>query len=197
MEKIKVYDKFIKGLGQYYRHHSNYMEPIAFALEYCHREAIKRKDKEMLRLMILDKHPYPKATAMMERERQGERLIPDYVWKAMGTWIRFQTDWWLRDAKAFEHPKWITEEEKEELYAIQEKLHKGKGTKEELRELRWREKELTTIHRDIQLGYAEFVSGFYFRREYFKGHIPSYKAQARALRDLAARFLKFAEMFEE
>ena len=197
MEKIKVYDKFIKDLGQYYRHHSNHVEQMAFALEYCHREAIKRKDKEMLRLMILDKSPYPMTTAMMERERGGERLVPDYVWKAMGTWIRFQTDWWLREAKAFERPKGITEDEEKELHIIQEKLRNGKGAKEELLELRWRANELDSRHREIQLGYTEFVSSFYFRHEYFKGHMPSYKAQARALRDLAARFLKFAEMFEE
>lgn len=200
MEKIKVYDKFIKELGQYYRHNSIYEEPMVLGLSYCHREAVKRKDKEMLRLMILDKHPYPMTTAILERERRGERLIPDYAWKAMGTWIRFQTDWWLREAKTFEHPKWNTEEEKKELMLAMRRLKEldRKGiSNDESRELGWRCRELDPVRREIQLGYVEFVSSFYFRHEYFKGHMPSYKAQARALRDLAGRHLKFAEMFEE
>ena len=200
MEKIKTYDKFVKDLGQYDRHGSYYIEPLSYALDYCHLEALEHNDKEMLRLMLTDDYPHPKARATLERERRGEKLIPDYVWKAMGKWIRFQTDWWLRDAKIFEHPKGITAEEEKELKRVKrrlEKLDQEHASKDEWRELNWRRKELDPEYRELRLGIIDFVSSFFFRHEYFKGHIPSYKAQARALRDLAARFLKFAEMFEE
>lgn len=200
MEKIKVYDKFVKDLGQYDRHSSYYIEPLSYALDYCHLEALEHNDKEMLRLMLTDDYPHPKAKATLERERRGEKLIPDYVWKAMGTWIRSRTDWWLREAKIFERPKGITAEEEKELKRVRrrrEKLRRENVRNEETLELLWRCRELDPEYREIQLGNVEFVSSFYFRHEYFKGHIPSYKAQTRALRDLAARFLKFAEMFEE
>ena len=199
MEKIKIYDKFIKDLGRQDRFGSYFSEPIVHALSYCHMEAIKHKDKGILHLMLTDDNQ-TKAKAMMERERSGERCVPDYLWKAMGKWIRFMADRWLREAKIFEHPKGITEEEEKELKRVKrrlEKLRREDVSNDESRELLWRCRELDPEYRELQLGKINFVNSFYFRHEYFKGHTPSYKAQARALRDLAGRYLKFAEMFEE
>lgn len=197
MEKIEAYDRFVKDLGQYYD-----TEPLVYALDYCHREAFEHKDKDILRLILTDDYPYPKVKAMLERERHGERCIPDYLWKAIGKWIRELSLDWLKQAKFYERPPKLIDKEMDELKDIKRKM-----IETEFPEIMWyelfnRRRELDPQWLGRELGCAYPVNKYYFRHEYFRGRMPSYKKpnykeQVRALNDLSERHLRFAEMFEE
>lgn len=197
MEKIEAYDWFVKELGQYYD-----TEPLVYALRYCNREAFEHKDKDILRLILTDDYPYPKVKAMLERERHGERCIPDYLWKAMGKWIRDMNTDWLKQAKFFGRPPKLIDKEMDELKEIKRKMIKTEFPARMWHELFHRRRELDPQWLGREIGCADPVNKYYFRHVYFRDRVPCYKKQnyrkqLKALKDLSERHLRFAKMFEE
>lgn len=196
MEKIEVYDMFVKDLGRYYD-----IEPIAYALDFCRLEALEHKDRDILHL-LLSYHRGRDVKAMLERERHGERCIPDYLWKAMGKWIRDLNIDWLRQAKFYERPPKLIDKEMEELKEIKKRLLYLEFHDKEWHKLFARKRELDPELKLCKLGTASHVNEYYFRHEYFRDRAPyykkqNYKKQVRALNDLSKRHLKFIELFEE
>lgn len=197
MEKIEAYDWFVKELGQYYD-----TEPLVYALRYCNREAFEHKDKDILRLILTDDYPYPKVKAMLERERHGERCIPDYLWKAMGKWIRDMNTDWLKQAKFFGRPPKLIDKEMDELKEINKQLREAGFPFTSCFELCRKKLEMDPARHRCVIGCADPVNKYYFRHVYFRGRVPSYKKpnykkQVKALNDLSERHLRFAKMFEE
>lgn len=196
MEKIEVYDMFEDELGLFHD-----IDPIVNALDYCRKEALEHKDRDIIDLM-LTRRPYLKVDAMLERERQGERCIPDYLWKAMGKWIRDMNTDWLKQAKFFGRPPKLIDKEMDELKEINKQLREAGFPFTSCFELCRKKLEMDPARHRCEIGCADPVNKYYFRHVYFRDRVPCYKKQnyrkqLKALKDLSERHLRFAKMFEE
>ena len=197
---IELYDKFSSELWPYLDDFDR--EPITKAIWFCKDEAIEEMNKDLLLMMLHEDRDYTKANAMLERERCGERCVPDYLWRAVGKWLTKLAKELTDQAERTERDT-PTEHEimlGRELDKLLRRAHEL-GLKECAKRRSIINKcsqltcELTPSYGRISEVSAVSDAGFH--EMYFKGkRTRSRRKFAAALRDLAGKLREYAVLFE-
>lgn len=197
---IELYDKFSSELWPYL--YDLDREPITKAILFCKEEALEEMNKDLLLMMLQEDKDYAKANAMMERERHGEKCVPDYLWRAVGKWLTKMANELTDQAERTERDK-PTEHE----IMLGRELNKLLSRANELG-LKESSKRRCIINKCSQItcelhpscgqvSYVTAVSNDGFYEMYFNGkRTKSRRKFAAALRDLAGKLREYADLFE-
>ena len=188
---IELYDKFSSELWPYLDDFDR--EPITKAIWFCKDEAIEEMNKDLLLMMLHEDRDHAKADAMLERERHGERCVPDYLWVGVGKWMTNIAKKLTGEAEYLEHGptrhEAMLEQERAKL------LDRARNLREcaKRRCMIYKCNQITNELDDCStFGYLN-ESGFI--RLYFGRKDPTDSQFAAALRDLAGKLLEYATKF--
>ena len=182
-------------------------DAIEYGLYFCRNEAIENMDKEILHAMLTDEDG-SKIKELFERERHGERSLPQYVWVAVGKWQKDVAKDILDKVKKLER-RGIDKEQAErnievrkEIDRLGDELKNIDFSSEEHKKLVQKRGNLIDelARQDVAMSFDSIphINHFRFNDKYFNGKMPtSRKKFAVALRDLAERFLDYAKHFSE
>ncbi len=195
---IEIYDIFRKGLWPHIREYE--YEPISGALEFCHEAAIDELNEDLLPYM-LGLENGQRVLSLLERERSGERCLPDYVWRAFREWLTDLAKGLTDQAEYLEHDEFT--ECKNQLWQELVRLRRRRRKLGDVAKKRCIMARIQQIKDELDpypllpLLRADGIGRDSINNIYFDGEEPEDKQKfAEALRDLAGKILDFAGQFQ-
>lgn len=192
---IEVYDIFRKELWPHIREYG--YEPISEAFEYCTEAAIDELNEDLLPSM-LGLGNGRGVFDLLERERSGERCLPDYVWRACREWLTDLAEGLTDQAEYLEH-----DEPTERKVKLMQELARLRRRGRKLGDVAKKRCILARIQRikseidPYPILRADGIGIDSINNMYFDGEEPEDKQKfAEALRDLAGEILDFAGQFQ-
>lgn len=195
-KNIETYDRFCKELWPQIRKFE-YDEPIFGAMRYCRKDAINELNEDLLAYMLcLDDNE--RILTLLERERNGDRCLPDYVWRAFREWLTNKAKRLTDQAEYLEHDKFT--KRKNELWQEHVRLRRRVRKLGDVAKKRCIFARIRQISSEIDpypilkaYGFGDdCVSNMYFDGE----EIQDRQKFIAALRDLSGKILNYATQFK-
>ncbi len=201
MRKIEVYDMFGAELGTL-----NDFDVIDLGLNESAEDALRLRSEDVLRLLIGLDNIETWVEDVVQRERRGERAVPEIVWNCVVKSLRRIADELCEEEECVEYNVPETEEER----AIDKMVERLEKERDEYAKgsIEWRLKDYEISELDEKkenlrkpaLDDMRYLHVYQdeFRKRFLSGNEPkNYEEYYAVCKGLALRYRDYAKMFEE